>query len=104
MAHGQANSPCAMASKLNRCVRRPAGQDTGDKPVYFHLLLGEGSARRVAAMVVWLLVLRHLDALTGEEAATEDMIMSLLSIPTNFEDHGDGSERAKLVAQAARQN
>ena len=55
-------------------------------------------------MVVWLLVLRRLDTLTGEEAATEDMIMSLLSLPTNFEDHGDGSERAKLVAQAARQN
>lgn len=70
----------------------------------FHLLFGDGSARGVAAMVVFLLVLRNIDTLSANDHGTEDMVMSLLSINTNFEDHGDGSERAKLVAQAARQN
>jgi hypothetical protein len=72
--------------------------------VAFHLLFGDGSARGVAAMVVFLVVLRNMDGLAPSSDGAEEMIMSLLSISTNFEDHGDGSERAKLVAQAARQN
>ena len=68
------------------------------------LLFGDGSARGVAAMIIWILLLGNPDSLPTGDAAVEDLVLSLLQIPTNFEEHGDGSERAKLIAQAARQN
>lgn len=55
-------------------------------------------------MIVWILLVQQSEHLSVGDAAVEDLILSLLHIPTNFEEHGDGSERAKLIAQAARQN
>ena len=69
----------------------------------FRLLFGDGSARGVAAMVVWALIVKNMDVLSADPAV-EDMVLSVLRLNTNFEEHGDGSDRARLVAQAARQN
>ena len=68
--------------------------------VLFQLLFGDGSARGVAAMIVWTLVVRRAQELSPDAGITE-MVESLWAIPTNFEEHGDGSERASLIAQAA---
>ena len=72
--------------------------------VICRLLFGDGSARGVAAMIIWILLLSNPDCLPTGDTAVKDLVLSLLQIPTNFEEHGDGSERAKLIAQAARQN
>lgn len=69
----------------------------------FQLLFGDGSARGVAALIVWTLLVRRAGELRPDSGVTE-MVESLWAIPTNFEEHGDGSERAALIAQAARQN
>ena len=55
-------------------------------------------------MIVWILVLKNVDNMPKGDPAVEEMVLSVLQIPTNFEEHGDGSERSKLIAQAARQN
>ena len=57
------------------------------------LLFGDGSARGVAAMIVWVLVLREVDYLPVGDPALEDLFLSLLQIPTKIEAHGDGSGR-----------
>ena len=69
-------------------------------PVTFRLLFGDGSARGVAACLVWTLIINRLDMLSADD----EWVDSLLSITTSFEVHGDGSQRASLIAQAARQN
>ena len=55
-------------------------------------------------MIIWILLLSNTDSLPTGDAAVEDLVLSLLHIPANLEEHGDGSERAKLLAQAVRQN
>ena len=77
--------------------------DAKDNLIINTLLFGDGSARGVAVMIVWVLVLKNIDSLSAD-SAVEDLVMSILRIPTNFEEHGDGSAKANLVAQAARQN
>ena len=77
--------------------------DAQDDLIIGRLLFGDGSARGVAAMIVWVLILKNIDSLSVD-SAMEDLVMSVLRIPTNFEEHGDGSAKANLVAQAARQN
>lgn len=72
--------------------------------VTFRLLFGDGSARGVAACVVWVLLLRRLQELDAGDVGIVEVVESLMAIPTNFEEHGDGSAHAALVAQAARQN
>lgn len=79
-------------------------QRDGPKCITFRLCFGDGSARGIAASVVWALILRRQAEIPPKDPAVEDLIESLWAIPTNFELHGDGSERAALVAQAARQN
>lgn len=81
---------------LSRCAEEDV--------VICRLLFGDGSARGVAAMIIWILLLSNPDSWPSGDASVEDLVLSLLQIPTNFEEHGDGSERAKLIAQAARQN
>jgi hypothetical protein len=76
----------------------------GSGVVIFRLLFGDGSARGIAACVVWSLIQRRVNQIPPNDAAVEDLLESLWALPTNFELHGDGSERASLVAQAARQN
>lgn len=90
---------CAIASRT-LSLRPKDGSDF----VLFQLHFGDGSARGVAACVVYMLVLRRLQEVPAMDPQVETMIMSLLRIPTNFELHGDGSAKALLVAQAARQN
>jgi hypothetical protein len=77
--------------------------DAEDDLIIGRLLFGDGSARGVAAMIVWVLILKNIDSLSVDNTM-EDLVMSILRIPTNFEEHGDGSAKANLVAQAARQN
>ncbi len=77
----------------------------GDEGILcFRLLFGDGSARGLAAWVVWMLILRRLQELPTKDPAMEKLLHSILNIPTNFELHGDGSKQALLLAQAARQN
>lgn len=71
----------------------------------FSLKFGDGSARGLAAAVVWLLLIRRGGAnLPKNDTGLEHLLETLFKIPTSFEKHGDGGMRAALVAQAARQN
>ena len=88
----------------SRTLDMDAPPGDGPKVVTFRLCFGDGSARGVAASVVWSLILRRANAIPPKDPNVEDLIESLWAIPTNFELHGDGSERAALIAQAARQN
>jgi len=72
--------------------------------VTFGLLFGNGSARGIAASVVWSLVLRRITEIPPKNCAVEHLITSLWAIPTMFELHGVGSDMAALVAQAVYQN
>jgi hypothetical protein len=76
---------------------------TGDVAT-FQLLFGDGSARGVAALIVWKLVFEHIAHLDPSDDADTSLVDSLLKISTMFEQHGDGSSRSHLIAQAARQN
>jgi hypothetical protein len=78
--------------------------DVGSNVVTFRLAFGDGAARGVAACVAWSLILNRVNDIPPKDPAVMDLVESLMTIPTNFELHGDGSERAALVAQAARQN
>jgi hypothetical protein len=89
----------------SRTLDMSKAPDAQDDLVIGRLLFGDGSARGVAAMIVWILILKNIDNMPGlSDIVVEDLVMSVLRIPTNFEEHGDGSDRANLVAQAARQN
>ena len=88
---------CIAARSLDMSTKASHGM------VLFQLLFGDGSARGVAAMIVWTLMVRRAKELSPDSGVTE-MVESLWAIPTSFEEHGDGSERAALIAQAARQN
>jgi hypothetical protein len=65
--------------------------------------LGNGSARAVAAMLVWILFEDHILGMGKEEPALGDFMLSFLTISTSYECHGDGSDRAAIVATIARQ-
>jgi hypothetical protein len=77
--------------------------NTKEGLVLFKLLFGDGSARGISALIVWTLIVRRSSELTPDAGVT-DIVESLWALPTSFEEHGDGSERAALIAQAARQN
>ena len=77
---------------------------SGEGIVMFRLAFGDGAARGVAACVAWSLILHRVKDLPPKDPAVVDLVESLMAIPTSFELHGDGSERAALIAQAARQN
>jgi hypothetical protein len=87
----------------SRTLDMSAGE-AGVKVVTFRLAFGDGAARGVAACVAWSLILHRVKDIPPKDPAVLDLVDSLMAIPTNFETHGDGSERAALVAQAARQN
>jgi hypothetical protein len=72
--------------------------------VSFHLLLGDGSARAVAACLVWLLLTENIARIPRMEPMIEKMIKSVLMMQVSFERHGAGTPREALVAQASRQN
>jgi hypothetical protein len=73
--------------------------------VTFHLLFGDdGSAHGVAALFVYILILGRIDDFDPADDAATNMVDRLLRISTMFEEHGTGSARSHLIAQAARQN
>ena len=74
----------------------------GDQ-VSFTLLLGDGSARAVAAAWVWMLLAEHVSQIPCRTEPVSSMIASLLDLRVNFEVHGDGSAQQALVVQAVRQ-
>jgi hypothetical protein len=76
----------------------------GNNQVSFHLLLGDGSARAVAACLVWLLLTENVARIPRMEPMIDKMIRSLLCMQVSFERHGSGTPREALVAQASRQN
>ena len=72
----------------------------------WRLTFGNGSARGVAAMVVWILLAdMHAKASEGDAVlhALSYITDSLLHMGTSYEKHGDGSDRAAIVANIARQ-
>ena len=71
--------------------------------VRFSLLLGDGSARALAAGLVWTLLVKHVSAIPCQTEPVQSMVTSLLNINVNFEAHGDGSGQQALVVQAVRQ-
>lgn len=71
--------------------------------VSFTLLLGDGSARALAAGLVWMLLVKHSNAIPCQTEPVRNMVASLLNIHVNFEAHGDGSSQQALVVQAVRQ-
>ena len=90
----------------SRTLDMSKGMYAKDDLIIGRLLFGNGSARGVAAMIVWILIVKNMDSISVDigNDRVEDLVMSVLRIPTNFEEHGDGSAKANLVAQAARQN
>lgn len=72
--------------------------------VSFHLLLGDGSTRAVAACIVWMLLVKHVDKIPYGDPQVEQVVRSLLSIQVSFERHGTGTPKEALLAQASRQN
>ena len=72
--------------------------------VSFHLKLGDGASRALAACLVWKITTQHVGRIPQAEPAIEAMILSLLSMTVSFERHGTGSPREALVAQVSRQN
>ena len=76
---------------------------SGPGPVVFKLLCGDGSARTVAAGFVWTLLPDTVDNLPVDEDL-DNLAISLATVGTLFERHGQGTDREMLVAQAARQN
>lgn len=71
--------------------------------VGFNLLLGDGSARAVAAGLVWTLLVQHVSSIPCQTEPVQSMVASLLDLHVNFESHGDGSDQQALVVQAVRQ-
>ena len=109
--------PNANVRKIARnIVVRGFGQDSiiasrtldmkidGRPDVSFHLLLGDGSARAVAACIVWALLVRSKDNIPAGDIFVEKLVMSLLTITVNFELHGTGTPKEALLAQCSRQN
>jgi hypothetical protein len=109
--------PNANVRKIARnIVVRGFGQDSiiasrtldmkiGGRPdVSFHLLLGDGSARAVAACIVWAMLVRSKNSIPAGDMFTEKLVMSLLAVTVNFELHGTGSPKEALLAQCSRQN
>jgi hypothetical protein len=76
----------------------------GQNEVSFHLMLGDGSARAVAACLVWLLLTQNVGRIPRVEPMVDKMIRSVLSMQVSFERHGSGTPREALIAQASRQN
>lgn len=69
---------------------------------------GNGVIRGVAAMTVWMVALMLFEKqrleIPWKDLGTRQLLLSLWEMPTTWETHGDGSERACVVAQMARQN
>jgi hypothetical protein len=77
-----------------------------DDHIAWRCTLGNGAARAVAGMMVFIM----LDELATSCEDPAKMLAelsyiweSLLSVPTHYEKHGDGSDRASIVANIARQ-
>jgi hypothetical protein len=88
---------CIAARSLDMSTKESHGL------VLFQLLFGDGSARGVSAMIVWILLVRRAKDLQPDPDFIS-MVESIWHIPTNFEEHGNGSLQDALIAQAARQN
>lgn len=109
--------PNANVRKIARnIVVRGFGQDSiiasrtldmkidGRPDVSFHLLLGDGSARAVAACIVWALLVKSKNSIPAGDIFVEKLVMSLLAVTVNFELHGTGTPKEALLAQCSRQN
>ena len=72
--------------------------------VPFSLSLGDGSARAIAAMLVWRLIGEHISDLSATDERDQHLVWSLSGVSVNFERHGSGSATETLIAQASRQN
>jgi hypothetical protein len=72
--------------------------------VSFHLLLGDGSSRAVAACLVWMMLCKFVDKIPGGVPEVEQLVLSLLHLSVSFERHGAGTPKEALLAQASRQN
>jgi hypothetical protein len=77
-----------------------AGEGGGPDILSGRLLFGDGSARGLAAFLVWQLLWKKGTNLPTGDAALVGVVESLVAMPTVFELHGDGSKRAMAVAQA----
>ena len=70
----------------------------------FSLALGDGSARAVAATIVWILVAKRKAELSPDDFSMQKLVWSLSGINVNFERHGAGTPKDCLIAQVSRQN
>ena len=71
---------------------------------FFSLEFGDGSARGVAACLVWMLLVKHMEDIPVGDEQVASLVQSLMAIPTVFERHGSGTTQDCLIAQAAKQN
>jgi hypothetical protein len=79
-------------------------KEDGFPSVSFHLLLGDGAARGVAACIVWFLLVKHVEEIPAGEPEIGKLVMSLMRISVSFEKHGTGTPKEALLAQASRQS
>lgn len=68
----------------------------------FCLSLGDGSARLIAAAIVWKLLSDTV--LRADDEGMQNLVYSLSAVHVNFEKHGTGTAKECLIAQASRQN
>ncbi len=87
----------------SRTLDLNAAEGSGDQ-VNFHLLLGDGCSRAIAACLVWKMLSENVDEIPFHGPVVSKVILSLLCMQVNFERHGTGTPREALVAQASRQN
>jgi hypothetical protein len=97
ISSGFSKDSCVTSRTLD--MSGTGGRDGADV-VTFRLCSGDGSARLVAATVVWLLILRRSTEIPHGDPAVEILIESLWNIPTHFAPH---SEQA-VVAQDVREH
>lgn len=98
-----ARSIISMGFRATSIIESRTLQLEPDMPeVSFTLLLGDGSARALAAGLVWTLLVKHVSSLPSQTEPVQSMVASLLDIHVNFEPH-DGSSQQALIVQAVRQ-
>lgn len=68
----------------------------------FAMQLGDGSARAIAAVIVWTLI--DKDELTQGDEDMQHLVFTLSGLSVNFEKHGSGTPKETLIAQVSRQN
>ena len=101
MPLGTASRPPHQDSAITIRSLMPAGAE--HDPGAWRYAFGNGSARGVAAMTVWVLFDQLLSTSPAPGEPLQAWLLNFFKIPSIYEHYGDGSTRATLVHTIARQ-